>query len=1161
MKPAQPNPSATPLLEARALLAGNDAAAALAKCERLVGSLPDDLAVWQLQGEALLALGRLPEAIVAFDRCLALDAGQVDALLLRAATRHALGQADAALADYERVLDAHPGNADAHYNAGRLLVQKGEFEKGLSSYDEAVATRPNFPEAINNRGVVLKKLGRMDEALEAFKLAVALKPTYLEALRNQPDLLFALRKDPNALALYDRALAIYPNDAILHNNRGAMLQTMGRYEEAMACYERALEFNPDYPDALNNYGTVIEAFGRYTEAEASIRKALAIDPGKVSAHWNLSLALLRMGRFEEGWHEHEWRWRKENFQRFIFGFKQPRWDGSQALEGKTILLTAEQGFGDSIQFVRYALLLHGRGAKILLMVPRALVELFASSLPVAGVFNTTPELPPFDFHIPLLSLPFAVGTTLEAVPAEIPYLRPPPSRRIVWEQKLPRRTMPRVGLVWAGSPTHTNDMHRSLSLAILEPLLQIKSFEFVVLQKEISAEDRRCLEAHPELVVIGEQFDDFSDTAAAISTLDLIITVDTSVAHLAGALGKPVWILIPPAADWRWLHDRADSPWYPTARLYRRSYQAKWDVVIQQVIHDLTEVHLPADPPAPMDLVAVPTEALKAAAILHNNGQLEDAIAIYRGVLQIDPNNFDANHLLGIACRSQGNFAEADESIHRALKARPDNLPALRNLAYVQVCLARHEKALEINDQIIERDPGAAEAWSDRAISLIALKRLDEALACLERTLALMPNLVIALNNHGVVLMQLGRHAESLSSIDRALRIQPGFVDAIGNRGLALLNLQRPHDAIENYRDGLDLHPASTTLRCNLGIALMALNRHTEAIANFHQVLAIDPDHLDANWNLGLSLLASGDFPNGWRQYEWRWKRIEMAPHKRGFPVPQLTGTSDIAGRTLLLHFEQGFGDTVQFLRYVRPLAAAGAKILLFVPEALHRLTQASFPDIDVFCGEAVLPPFDLHCPLMSLPLALGTTLDNIPPANPPYLNVPAECLAVWRRRLGGRRKKFRVGLVWSGNPLHKDDGYRSLDVGELRPLLALSGIEYFGLQRDVRDSDAKQLGSMPNLTMIGDQFTDFADTAAAIVQLDLVISVDTSVAHLAGALGKPTWIILPFAADWRWLTDRDDSPWYPTVRLFRRQGERPRQEIIQRICAALDVVRGRARK
>lgn len=1134
------------------MLARGEVAPALAFCEHLEGSAREDVNARQFHAEVLLAAGRLPEAICELDRCLAEEADRVDAILLRAATRHSLGQVDAALDDYRRVLALQPYHADALHNIGRLLVRKGEFEAALASYDAAIAARPEFPDAINNRGVVLKQLGRNEEALQAFRLALALAPTHLEALRNYPELLFASTRDPGVLELYDQALATYPDDAILHNNRGTVLQAMGRYGEALACFQRALELAPDYPDALNNSGTVLQVFDRYAEAETCIRKAIEFEPGKVSAHWNLGLALLRMGRFEEGWHEHEWRWRKAEFQRHVFGFKQPRWDGSQSLEGKTILLTTEQGYGDSIQFVRYALRLHRHGARVLLLVPRALVELFAGSLPVAGVFNATTDLPPFDFHAPLLSLPLAFGTTLESIPAETPYLAPPPSRSIVWKQSLPRRVAPRVGLVWAGRSSHANDRHRSLSLSQMEPLLRVTGCEFVALQNEIAADDRRYMDAHPDISVLGDRFEDFSDTAAVISMLDLVITVDTAVAHLAGAMGKPVWILIPPAADWRWLHGRTDSPWYPTARLYRRSHDEEWDSVIREVARDLASFSATAVSPAPPALVTGPADALKAAAMLHNNGRLDDAIAIYRGVLQIEPGNFDANHLLGIARRSQGRFAEAEELIHRALRVRPDNLPALKSLARVQLSLCKHELALETSARITAREPDAAEPWADRGVSLIALERYDDALASLDRALELKPGHINALNNRGVVLLHLGRHAEALASLDRALEIQPGYADAIGNRGLALLGLGRTSEAVENYRDGLKLHPGSTTMLSNLGISLMALNRHTEAIECFHQTLAIDPNHVDANWNLSLSLLASGDYRNGWRQYEWRWKRVEMAPHFRSFHVPLWTGEQNLAGRTLLLHFEQGFGDTIQFLRYVRPLSSAGARIVLALPEALRRLAQASFPGVGVFCGNEVLPPFDLHCPLLGLPLACGTSLDSIPAADPPYLRPPAESLLAWKERLGRRKKAIRVGLVWSGNPAHKHDSSRSLEVDLLRPLLDLPGTEFYGLQKDVREDDARQLGSMKNLRMIGGQFADFGDTAAAISQLDLVISVDTSVAHLAGALGKPVWIILPFAADWRWLTDREDSVWYPTARLFRHPDEHSVRETLRRIAAAL---------
>ncbi|MBI5109770.1 MAG: tetratricopeptide repeat protein [Rhodocyclales bacterium] len=1128
---------------------------ALAASDRLVAMFPRGIESWLLRGEILLALGRLPEAVAALDAGLAIDPVHVDSLLLRAAAQQALGRIDAALADYGRVTSAQPACADAHHNIGVILSGKGELEVALASLDKAIAARPNFPEAINQRGVVLKRLGRMDEALEAFKLAVALRPTYLAALRNQPDLLGALKQDRNALIHYDRALEIYPDDPILHNNRGTMLQAMGRYEEALVSYRRALQLHADYPDALNNCGTTLEALDRFDEAEASIRKALRFDPGKISAHWNLSLTLLRTGQMEEGWREHEWRWKKEIFQRFIFGFTQPRWDGTQALAGKTVLLTAEQGFGDSIQFVRYSLLLRRRGATVLLLVPRALIELFAHSLPVAGVFSTTPELPSFDFHIPLLSLPLAFATTVDTVPADIPYLKAPWSRCVSWEQKLPRRAATRIGLVWAGSPSHTNDMHRSLSLSMLEPLLQTASCEFVVLQKEISEDDRRIIDKHPELVLASDKFEDFCDTAAAISTLDLVITVDTSVAHLAGAMGKPVWILIPLLADWRWLRVRADSPWYPTARLYRRRLGEDWQPVIDHIRRDLLDFRAPQELGSPSPAVTGVDDALKAAVYLHNNGRPDDAIAIYRGVLQIDPDNFDANHLLAIACRAKGSYGEAESLARRALQLRPGNRLALKCLARTLMYSDKHEASLLVNQTMAELDPDNAEIWSDRAFSLIALKRHAEALENLDRALALKPDDAHALNNRGVMLTELGRPAEALASIDHALRLLPGFIDAIGNRGLALLALARVHDAIENYRQGLELHPQSPTLLCNLGISWMALNRHREAIECFTKALAIAPGSVDAHWNLALSQLTVGDFPQGWQHYEWRWKRPEMAPHRRRFHVPMLSASADLAGRRILLHYEQGFGDTLQFLRYVRPLEARGAKLIVAVPDALRRLAEASFPRAEVFAGDDVLPAFDLHCPMLSLPLACATTVTTIPPADPPYIRVPAEALKAWRKRLPAG-KPCKIGLAWSGNPSHKHDGSRSLGVEMLRPLLDIPGTRFYSLQKDVRERDREILREMPKLTMLGSDFADFADTAAAISRMDLVISVDTSVAHLAGAMGKPVWILLPHAADWRWLTDRENSPWYPSARLVRQQEGQQVGDLMVRLHAELDAFR-----
>jgi tetratricopeptide (TPR) repeat protein len=329
---------------------------------------------------------------------------------------------------------------------------------------------------------------------------------------------------------------------------------------------------------------------------------------------------------------------------------------------------------------------------------------------------------------------------------------------------------------------------------------------------------------------------------------------------------------------------------------------------------------------------------------------------------------------------------------------------------------------------------------------------------------------------------------------------------------------------------------------------LHALKRHDEALASYERAIALNPDYAEAHWNVCLARLRLGDFRGGWPQYEWGWKAGYRGIERR-FAQPRWTGAEPLAGKTLFVHAEQGFGDTIQFVRYVPLVAGAGARVVIEVHPSLVALLSGVQNVSSAVSRGGPLPAFDLHCPLLSLPLAFGTELDTIP-ARVPYLSAPETHLARWKIRLP-RAEGLRIGLTWSGRNIPDPD--RSMALAQLAPLFDLPGIHFVSLQKDLRDSDEAALRGRPGFLHLGPDLADFADTAAVIAQLDLVISIDTAVAHLAGALGKPVWILLPFLSDWRWLLDRDDSPWYPTARLFRQDKARAWDTVIARVRAALD--------
>ena len=497
---------------------------------------------------------------------------------------YARGQPAEAEANCREALRLRPDYPEAQTNLGNALLALGRPVEAEASHREALRLRPEYPEAYYNLGITLHALGRPAEAEVSYREALRLRPEYPEAHVNLGNALHALGRPAEAEASCREALRLRPDTPEAHNSLGYALHALGQTSEAEACYRGALQFLPEYPEAHNNLGTVLNALGRPVEAEASCREALRLRPDVPEAHFTLAYALLLDGRLEAGWKEYEWRWQTTQLLERARNFLAPLWDG-EAIGDRTILLHAEQGFGDTLQFCRYVPLI-ARGARIILEVQAPLVRLLSRLPGNIEIVAHGDRLPPFDLHCPLLSLPRAFGTTLDTIPAATPYLAADPALAANWHQRLSGLGGLRVGLVWAGSRRLNRpeeaafDRRRSVALDAMGPLGEVSGVSLVSLQKDqLVAEP-----AHPPHGITLHDFtadlDDFADTAALIVNLDLVISVDTSVAHLAGALGKPVWLLNRFDTCWRWLLDRDDSPWYPTLRQFRQPAPGDWNSVI-----------------------------------------------------------------------------------------------------------------------------------------------------------------------------------------------------------------------------------------------------------------------------------------------------------------------------------------------------------------------------------------------------------------------------------------------------------------------------------------------------------------------------------------------------------------------------------------------------
>ena len=526
-------------------------------------------------------------------------------------------------------------------------------------------------------------------------------------------------------------------------------------------------------------------------------------------------------------------------------------------------------------------------------------------------------------------------------------------------------------------------------------------------------------------------------------------------------------------------------------------------------------------------------QAMQEAITLHRQNRLREAEKLYARVLKAAPDTFDALHLLGTIKAQNGQMGEALRLIQAAIKINPRAADALINLANVLHALKRDADALDCLDKALAIDPSDLQALQNRGSALLALNRPQEALACFEQLVQRAPQNGEALLNRGVALATLERHAEALADFDAALTLAPVHPDLHYNRGNALLQLARHAEAIAAFDRTLAAVPTHTRAWNNRGLALQSLNRNAEAAESFGKALALQKDYADAHFNLALALLTQGDLRRGFEQYEWRWTRSGMTDTRRGYGRALWLGEFPLGHKTILLHAEQGLGDTIQFARYAPLLARAGARVVLEVQPELKTLLAGLDGVASCHVRGESLPAYDLHCPLGSLPLAMKTDAASIP-AEIPYLRADEQRLAKWRPVLEGLAGK-RVALSWAGHARHANDRNRSMDLELLAPLFALDGVSFVSIQRELRDKDTAVLARTPNVRHLGADLADMADTAAVVTLVDLTLAVDTSVAHLAGAMGRPLWVMLPFAPDWRWTVSGENSPWYPQARLLRQ--------------------------
>jgi len=543
-------------------------------------------------GAALRHQGKFEEAVASYHEALRLRQDYAEAHNNLGDARKQQGRLDEAVASYREALRLRPSYAEAHNNLGAALVAQGKYDDAIAHHGEALRLRPSWPDAYNNLGNAYLVQKKPDEAAAYYRQALALKPEYPDALANLGIALSEQRQYDEAIACYREALRLKPDYAAALTNLGNVFVEQGKPAEALAFYERALQLQPDYAEAHRNRGQALHAHGKLDEALAGFRQALELQPDLAAAHMGRAQTLLALGKFDEGWIEYEWRWKCKEFS--PPSYQQPLWDGS-ALDGRTILLHAEQGLGDTLQFIRYAPLVKERGGRVLVACQKPLLQLLASCPGIDQLVPYNDPLPDFDVTIHLLSLPRVFGTTLANVPANVPYLFAEPALLSHWQRELSGYRTYRVGIAWQGNPQHSGDAQRSFPLAQLAAIAQLDGVKLFSLQKIYGTEQLST--ASFPVIDLGSRLDEsigpFMDMAAVMKNLDLVICPDTAIVHLAGALGVPTWLALPFGSEWRWLRERTDSPWYPSVRLFRQEQAGDWAGVFARMAAALSS-HLQA---------------------------------------------------------------------------------------------------------------------------------------------------------------------------------------------------------------------------------------------------------------------------------------------------------------------------------------------------------------------------------------------------------------------------------------------------------------------------------------------------------------------------------------------------------------------------------------
>ena len=1063
------------------------------------------------------------------------------------------------------VLGRAPGSPDALRLLGILRLEGGRAADAIPLLREALQADPGSLSALEALSAAFTAVGDHPQAEEIVRRALALDadpPLWHMRLGMA---LASQGKWSAAAHAFEEAIERDPRLAEAHHNLGDALTKLHRPQEAIDCFQRALAIDPANPDTHNSLGFALQELRLWGAATGRYERALALDPAFANAHYNLGLVRLFHHEFEKGWESHERRLEcrpiratlRQRGDTVDLYERLPRWRGPEEAGVREVAIWAEQGIGDQVLFSTLIPELIASGVRFVYEVDRRLLPAYERAFPGA---RFVPLADPPREELQRASRVLLVGSLpglyrrsradFARQPAKL--LSALPERAAHYRQRLDALEPGlKVALSWRSTREDWVVQKKNALLADFAPLLKLPGVQFVDVQYGDTAAERTAVEESAGVQLTRfevDHYNDLEEVLAILEACDLLITTSNATAHFAGALGKRTWLLYPadnpPFHYWAHGGDYR-ALWYPAVEIISAVRLADWGSLLQVAAARLGGEACPGDSRSAGTAAGdenAPSAGAQAlseqAHALRRQGKLDEARSAAARAIELAPELADAWFNLGTVQAAQGEAARGIGPYRKALELKPDFAEAWSNLGDALGATGDKTGEIEAYRRAIEVNPQLAPVWSNLGHALLEAGRIGEALLACRRATELDPDFAAGWNNLANALHQCGEHEEAAKACEPALRLAPKAAEVWSTLGAALHSLGRYEDAIRAHRNASDIKPGDAHHHFNLGVTLQHCGRSPEAIASLRSALALDPDHAQAHWDLSFALLGSGQLPEGWDECEWRWRRRNAEAKRYDFAM--WNGDASNSSR-LLLWGEQGVGDQIIYGSMVADLVASAMQITLEVDPRLVPLYRRSFPQVAVIPRQD--PPaanpaaYDCQVPMGSLGRWLRPSFNAFPKHNG-YLKADVEQVKAFSARLRRPGPEKVIGISWySAN--REFGANKSSGLLDWADILRVPGVRFVDLQYGDTTGAREELRHRHGLDITHlddvDLFNDLEALAALCAACDLVITVSNVTAHMAGAIGKPVWLLVPKANGriWYWFSGRSDSPWYPSMRIY----------------------------